>query len=101
MSSNQMFSIQTNELVKRLYNIDDDLEEKEEEIEKVIEIYTKQLKNSDWKRKEAREMIVSGYVWMEKKSRKERKRRRRKVQEHKELITNKDEKEIHRERKLL
>ena len=47
-------------------------EEVEEEVEKVIEHFTSQLKNSDWGRKEAREIIVSGYAgWVRKRRRRE------------------------------
>ena len=52
----------SNELTRRLYNIDEEVPNKEAEIEEVLENFTKQLKNSGWGRKEAREMITSGYT---------------------------------------
>ena len=57
MANRQKYTIQSNELTRRLYNIDENLETKKEEIEQVIEAYTRQLKNSGWERKDAREMV--------------------------------------------
>ena len=61
MSTKQKITIQSNELTRRLYNVDEELEGKEEEVTKIVENFTRQLKNSGWGRKEAREMVVSGY----------------------------------------
>ena len=61
MSSKQKFTILSNELTRRLYNIDDEGEDKDEEVEKTIEKMTKQLKNSGWNRRDVREMVISGY----------------------------------------
>ena len=47
---------------RRLYNIDEEVPDKEAEVEEVLEKFTKQLKNSGWGRKEARQMITSGYT---------------------------------------
>ena len=64
MGNRQKFCIQGNELTRRLMNIDTELEEDEleEEVVKTIEDYTRQVKNSGWEIKEAREMVVSGFV---------------------------------------
>ena len=61
MSTKQKITIQANELTRRLYNIDEELPGKEEEVVEIVENFTRQLKNSGWNRKEAREMVVSGY----------------------------------------
>ena len=61
MDTRQKFCINTNELTRRLYNVDEELPEKEEEVVEIIENYTRQIKNSGWSRKEAREMVISGY----------------------------------------
>ena len=61
MGIKQKHTILGNELTRRLYNIDEELEEAETEIEKVIENFTRQAKNSGWGQKETREMVVSGY----------------------------------------
>ena len=45
MSMKQKFNILSNELTRRLYNIDDEEEKKDEEVERTIEPMTKQLKN--------------------------------------------------------
>ena len=62
MAVKQKYTIMSNELTRRLYNIDEEVPKKEAEIEEVMENFTKQLKNSRWGRKEAREMIASGYT---------------------------------------
>ena len=62
MSTKQKITIQANELTRRLYNINEEDPDLEGEVEKVIENYTKQIKNSGWQAREAREMVVSGYI---------------------------------------
>ena len=64
LGNKQKFSIQSNELTRRLMNIDTEMEEDdlEEEVVKTIEHYTKQVKNSGSEVREAREMVVSGYI---------------------------------------
>ena len=61
MGTRQKFTIQSNELTRRLYNVDEELLEKEEEVYEIIEKFTKQAKNSGWSRKDTREMVISGY----------------------------------------
>ena len=61
MSTKQKITIQSNELTRRLYNVDEELEGKDEEVTDIVENFTRQLKNSGWGRKEAREMVVSGF----------------------------------------
>ena len=61
MENKQKFCINSNELTRRLYNVDEE-RVGEEEVTKIIEHFTKQLKNSGWTRREARETVVSGYV---------------------------------------
>ena len=46
MAVKQKYTIMTNELTRRLYNIDEEVPDKEAEIEEVLETFTKQLKNS-------------------------------------------------------
>ena len=62
MSTKQKITIQANELTRRLYNINEEDTDLESEVEKVIETYTRQIKNSGWNAREAREMVVSGYI---------------------------------------
>ena len=62
MGMKQKYCINANELTRRLYVTDEHDEEGEFEIIRTIEDYTRQLKNSGWERKEAKEMVVSGYV---------------------------------------
>ena len=62
MGMRQKFCINANELTRRLYVIDDQDDGGEEEIEKTVNDFTRQLKNSGWERLEAKEMVVSGYV---------------------------------------
>ena len=62
MGTKQKYCINANELTRRLYVIDEEDEEGEEEIRRTIEDYTRQLKNSGWERKEAKEMVTSGYI---------------------------------------
>ena len=61
MSTKQKITIQSNELTRRLYNVDEELEGKDEEVTDIVENFTGQLKNSGWGRKEGREMVLSGY----------------------------------------
>ena len=64
MSMKQKFNILSNELTRRLYNIDDEEENKDEEVERKIEQMTKQLKNSGWNRKDVREGFKKkGQTW--------------------------------------
>ena len=62
MTQRQKFSILSNELTRRLYNIDEGDQESGKEIEETIENFTKQLKTSGWERNEAEEMIKSGFI---------------------------------------
>ena len=73
MATRQKFTIQSNELTRRLYNIDDEIDEVEEEVEKVMEDFTRQTKNSGWKIREAREMVVSGYLGWQRRMEKRKK----------------------------
>ena len=61
MGTRQKFTIQSNELTRRLYNVDEELLSKEEEVFEITEQFTKQAKNSGWNRKDTREMVISGY----------------------------------------
>ena len=71
MSEHQKMSILSNELVRRLSTIHREVIE--EEIEEVIEHYTTQLKNSDYSRKQAKEVVVCGIVgWRRKMERREK-----------------------------
>ena len=69
MGKKQKFCIQANELTRRLQNIDEEDEEvAETEVVKTIEDYTRQVKNSGWDRREAWEMVTSGYAgWIRRK----------------------------------
>ena len=60
MSTKQKITILSNELTRRLYNIDDKDDDMKDEVEKTIENMTRQLKNSGWERREVREIVVSG-----------------------------------------
>ena len=72
MSIKQKHCIQANELTRRLYNLDRNNEDLEEEIEKVIENFTRQCKNSGWSRKEVKEMVVNGHTgWLRRVKRRE------------------------------
>ena len=64
MGKHQKYCILANELTRRLLNTDVERpeDEVEDEVTVVIEHYTTQLKNSGWNVKEAREMVVSGYI---------------------------------------
>ena len=78
MGMKQKYCINSNELTRRLYVIDEQDEKGEEEVTKTIEDFTRQLKNSGWDRLEAKEMVVSGFVaW--------RRRVKRRVEEGSEL----------------
>ena len=59
MSIKQKQCIQANELARSSYNLK--MNDMEEEVEKVIEAYTRQCKNSGWERKEVKEMVINGY----------------------------------------
>ena len=61
MSIRQKMCILSNEMTRRLYNLDSSMENLEEEVTEVVENFTRQSKNSGWDRKETREMIISGY----------------------------------------
>ena len=62
MTQRQKFCILSNELTRRLYNIDEEDEGFRKEKEDTIENFTKQLKYSGWERNEAIEMIKSGFI---------------------------------------
>ena len=62
MGMKQKYCINSNELTRRLYVIDEGDEKGEEEITNTIEDFTRQLKNSGWDRLESKEMVVSGYI---------------------------------------
>ena len=62
MTQRQKFCILSNELTRRLYNIDEEDEGFRKEKEDTIENFTKQLKHSGWERNEAIEMIKSGFI---------------------------------------
>ena len=83
MSVRQKFCILGNELTRRLYNLDQKMgeDELEEEVKEVIEHFTQQCKNSGWERKEAREIILSGYRGWER-----RLKRRRDCQRLSEIV---------------
>ena len=69
MGKQQKYCILANELTRRLLKIDTDSSEEviEEEVVKITEHYTRQVKNSGWSVKEAKEIIVSGYAgWVRK-----------------------------------
>ena len=71
MSEHQRMAILSNELVRRLSNINRGVVE--EEIVRVIEQYASQLKTSGYGRKQAREIIVCGVVgWRRKLERREK-----------------------------
>ena len=71
MSEHQKMSILSNELVRRLSNIHREVVE--EEIEEVIEHYITQLKNSDYSRRQAKEVVVCGIMeWRRKMERREK-----------------------------
>ena len=61
MENRQKFCINSNELTRRLYNVDEE-NVGEKEISSIIEHYTKQLKNSGWSRRDVREKVVCGYI---------------------------------------
>ena len=60
MGKKQKYCILANEVTRRLYNIEKK-EGFEKDVEEVLENVTNQLKNSGWERRDAREIIVSGY----------------------------------------
>ena len=62
MTQRQKYSILSNELTRRLYNIDEEDDESRREVAETIENFTKQLKTSGWERKEAEEMVKSGFI---------------------------------------
>ena len=64
MSMKQKFNKLSNEQTRRFYNIDDEEENKDEEVERKIEQMTKHLKNSGWNRKDVREGFKKkGQTW--------------------------------------
>merc|ERR1712015_401415 len=73
MATRQKFTIQSNELTRRLYNIDEEIDEVDDEVERVIEDFTRQTKNSGWEIREAREMVVSGYLGWQRRMEKRKK----------------------------
>ena len=62
MNQRQKFMILSNELTRRIYNIDEEDEEFRREVEATIENFTVQLKTSGWEQREAAEIVKSGYV---------------------------------------
>jgi hypothetical protein len=58
MSENQKMDILSNELIRRLSNIGPGIER--QEVCNIIDKYTKQLKNSEYDRKQAKEIITCG-----------------------------------------
>ena len=66
MASKQKFNILSNELIRRLSNINKEGTELEEK-KRVIEEFTKEMKSSGWERYDAREMVVSGILGWERK----------------------------------
>ena len=58
MGQSQKYQIMSNELIRRLEKVSEGMPRKE--VTRIIEQYTRQLKNSGYCRKEAREVIVSG-----------------------------------------
>ena len=62
MGIRQKLTILSNELTRRLYNVDEQLENVREEMTEIMEKFTNQAKNSGWKQKECREMVISGYL---------------------------------------
>ena len=73
MGMTQKYCINGNELTRRLYVIDDKDEGGADEVHRTIEDFTRQIKNSGWDRKEAKEMVTSGYVaWKRRAKRRKR-----------------------------
>ena len=71
MCMRQKMSILSNELIRRLSNINIEKAEEDEKVN-VVEHYTKQLKTSGYDRNKSREIVVSGLVgWMRKRKRRE------------------------------
>ena len=66
MASKQKFNILSNELIRRLSNINKEGTELKEK-KRVIEEFTKEMKNSGWERYDTTEMIVSGIFGSERK----------------------------------
>ena len=64
---NQKYGILSQELIRRLSNISEGGEEEKEEKMTVVEMYTRQLKQSGYNYKETKEIIQSGYLGMKKK----------------------------------
>ena len=62
MSIRQKICILSNEVTRRLYNLESSLENLEEEVSRIMENFTRQCKNSGWGRREIKEMIISGYT---------------------------------------
>ena len=60
MGKKQKYCILSEEVTRRLYNVEKSQEG--EEVEKILENMTRQLKNSGWERIEVREMVTSGYI---------------------------------------
>ena len=72
MDKKQKYGILSQELVRRLSNISEGGEGEQEEKLRVVEAYTRQLKQSGYNHRETEEIIQSGYLGMK------RKRERRK-----------------------
>ena len=71
MGEQQRISILSNELIRRLSNVDKSVIE--EEVPAIIEHYISQLKMSGYERSQAREVVCSGVIgWKRKIMRRER-----------------------------
>ena len=70
MTQRQKYSILANELTRRIYNIDEEDDEFDKEVEETIETFTRQLKTSGWERREAAEIVKSGFIgWRRRRNR--------------------------------
>ena len=61
MGQNQRYSILSNEMIRRLSNTNHEQPDVED-VSRVIETFTQELKNSGYSRKQAREAVVSGFL---------------------------------------
>ena len=72
MGTKQKYSILANELTRRMSNINREGTSHEEKT-RVVEEFTKEMKNSGWSREETREIVVSGMLgWTRKHERREK-----------------------------
>ena len=70
MGEHQKYSIMTNELIRRMSNVRESIPQQEKTA--IVNNYTKQLKNSGYSRKRAREIIVCGLLGLARKEEKGR-----------------------------